>query len=303
MQKPILEALQVSHRFGKRIVLNDVSLELEPTGVTALLGRNGSGKSTLLGILSGVLRPWQGEVSIGGADSSANPSETKRLIGYLPQKVPLHQDLTVDEFLKYCGSIRGLSGRGLCEGIDDAKQRLGLVEEGGRRIGNLSGGYRQRVGLAQAIVHSPALVILDEPTNNLDPIQRIQMREVVTEIGRRCAVIVSTHDVFELDKLAYRAVVLRNGEISYDGAPHCHASEIVISVELLQETNPNFLVDLNGVLEVIHQGGNTYELHCANSGEIVTQLVEAGVRKGLLVRGTYEQRGSLLQCLRETEQT
>ncbi|MCP5151370.1 MAG: ABC transporter ATP-binding protein [Ectothiorhodospiraceae bacterium] len=210
------ELLRVSalrRRFGEREAVRDVSFAVRAGQVVGLLGPNGAGKTTTLQMVAGVLAPHGGSVSIAGADMLGEPGRAKRALGYLPEQPPLYPQLTVDEYLRHAAALRGVARVRRAAAVTTALARCGLESVATRVIGNLSKGFRQRVGIAQAIVHSPSVVVLDEPTVGLDPIQIVEIRALVRELGREHAVVLSTHILPEVQAACDRVLVLAAGRI------------------------------------------------------------------------------------------
>ena len=188
-----VEANDLTRIYGGREAVSDVSFTLSKGEVLGFLGPNGAGKSTTMKMLTGNLAPSKGSVKICGVDMMEHPKEAKALIGYLPETPPLYREFTVDEFLAIAARLHGVSGKHIKTAVQRAKERCGLTEMSKRLIENLSKGYQQRVGIAQAIIHNPMVVILDEPTVGLDPIQIRDIRALIKELGGEHSVILSTH--------------------------------------------------------------------------------------------------------------
>ena len=201
--------------YGKQAAVSDVSFTLHRGEVLGFLGPNGAGKSSTMNMLAGVLAPNAGRIRIDGQDLFEAPLAAKARIGYLPESPPLYPELTVDEYLNYCARLRGIPRRGCAARVERARERCGLSREGRRMIGNLSRGYRQRVGIAQAIVHEPALIILDEPTVGLDPIQIREIRALIAELGQDHGVILSTHILPEVQATCSRVQIMHRGRLVY----------------------------------------------------------------------------------------
>ncbi|MBF8269303.1 MAG: Multidrug ABC transporter ATP-binding protein [Gammaproteobacteria bacterium] len=207
---------RVTRRFGARCAVNAISFTVARGEVLGFLGPNGAGKSTTMNMLCGVMAMSSGSIRIAGHDIVDAPAQAKQYLGYLPEKPPLYPDLTVDEFLTYCARLRRVAKGHLAAAIADSKQRCGLGEVGQRLIGNLSKGYQQRVGIAQALIHKPAVVILDEPTAGLDPNQIVEIRNLIRELGRAQSVILSTHILPEVQGICDRVVILHAGDLVLD---------------------------------------------------------------------------------------
>jgi ABC-2 type transport system ATP-binding protein len=214
----LLDAVALQRSFHGRQVVEPLDLQLQAGEVLGLLGPNGAGKSTILRMLCGDLAPSGGSVAICGEDLQRRPRQAKARLGYLPERPPLLRDQTVDEYLTDAARLRGLNRRQSREGRDRVKQQCGLEEVGKRLIRKLSKGYQQRVGLAQAIIHDPAVVILDEPTDGLDPAQIRQVRELIRSQAEQRGVILSSHILSEIQATASRVAILRDGRLVYDGS-------------------------------------------------------------------------------------
>lgn len=214
---PLLNAVRLSRSFHGRQVVEPLDLQLAGGDILGLLGPNGAGKTTIMRMLCGDLAPSGGRIEIGGADLAQRPLEAKRRLGYLPEHPPLHRDQTVDEYLSDCASLRGLGRSARLAALPATKRRCGLESVGGRLIRKLSKGYQQRVGLAQAIIHDPQVVILDEPTDGLDPAQIRQVRELIRTLAERRGVILSSHILPEIQATCSRVVILQNGRTVYSG--------------------------------------------------------------------------------------
>ncbi len=213
-----VSANHLTRLYGGRAAVSDVSFTLNKGEVLGFLGPNGAGKSTTMKMLTGNLAPSDGKVEICGIDMIDNPKEAKALIGYLPETPPLYRELTVDEFLTVTARLHGISSKAIKSAVDRAKQRCGLTEMSKRLIENLSKGYQQRVGIAQAIIHNPMVVILDEPTVGLDPIQIRDIRTLVKELGKEHSVILSTHILPEVEIVCDRVQIIDKGKLVFNGS-------------------------------------------------------------------------------------
>lgn len=216
---PVLSLEDVSRNLAGRIVVRGLALQLHRGEVLGLLGVNGAGKSTTLRMIAGVLAPSAGSVRLDGEDLYEYPELARRRIGYLPEVPPLHAELTAQEFLAFCARLRGLARGAVAAAVDRAVERCELGEVRRRTIGALSKGFRQRVGLAQAIVHEPELIVLDEPASGLDPVQALKLRQLVRGLGEQHAVVLSTHVLPDVSACCDRVAILHRGELRYTGTP------------------------------------------------------------------------------------
>jgi ABC-2 type transport system ATP-binding protein len=213
--------LAVSHlnrSYGSRRAVHDVTFELRP-GITGLLGPNGAGKSSLLTCLAGIAGWDDGRVHIAGVDLARHPNEGRRRVGYMPERVAFPAEMRVEEYLRFVSTVKGIRRADRAAAIEPVLERAGLADVRGRVIGNLSKGYRQRVGLAQALLGEPPVVILDEPTAGLDPLSVLEIRDLLTEYARGRVVLVSTHHLPDARLMCDRVLVLSRGAVVYDGAP------------------------------------------------------------------------------------
>jgi ABC-2 type transport system ATP-binding protein len=201
--------------YGDYCAVDNISFELAAGDILGFLGPNGAGKSTTMQILSGNLAPTEGEIYINGIDLLDKPGAAKTALGYLPEVPPLYREMSVDEYLRYCAVLRRIKKADIKDAMALAKQRCGLADVGRRLIGNLSKGFQQRVGIAQAILHSPQVIILDEPTVGLDPIQIREIRELITELGKSHGIILSTHILPEVASVCNRVQIINEGRLVY----------------------------------------------------------------------------------------
>ncbi len=216
MQKEVLVHVEHLYRYyGHTCAVQDVSFELAKGEVLGFLGPNGAGKSSTMQIITGNLAPSAGSISVHGIDLLDSPKRAKTEIGYLPEQPPVYRELTVDEYLTYCARLHHVARGQRDRAVRTAKERCGLGDVGRRLIGNLSKGYRQRVGIAQAIIHTPAVVILDEPTVGLDPIQIREIRALVRELGEEHGIILSTHILPEVQATCSRVQIIHQGQLVF----------------------------------------------------------------------------------------
>jgi len=209
----LIEVNNLTRQFGEHCAVNNVSFSLDKGEVLGFLGPNGAGKSTTMKMICGNLTPTVGEIKINGYDMIEQPKLAKAELGFLPEIPPLYPDLTVDEFLTYCAKLHGLKKSAVKLAVERGKEKCGLTEMGKRLITNLSKGYQQRIGIAQAILHNPAVIILDEPTVGLDPIQRLEIRTLIRELGQQHSVILSTHILSEVQQSCSRVQIIHHGNL------------------------------------------------------------------------------------------
>ncbi len=250
--------------YGEQKALNEISFEVKPGDVLGFLGPNGAGKSTTMKILTCYIPQTSGKASVCGFDVVNHPIDVRKQIGYLPELNPLYTDMYVKEYLQFSAEVQGLgkeSNKRVAEMID----RVGLTLEYKKKIGQLSKGYKQRVGLAQAMLHNPKVLILDEPTSGLDPNQVGEMRNLIKEIGHDKTVLLSTHIMQEVEAMCNRVVIINKGKIvandKIENLQQKLVGEVFISVEFKNEINENLLKGLEGVLGV-KQKGKRYIVRC-----------------------------------------
>lgn len=209
-----LQIINLTKRFGDQTALNNINIDINTTEIIGLLGPNGAGKSTLMKSIVGALKIEEGQILFNGKDIQENQIEVKKKIGFLPENNPLYNDMYIREYLAFVADIHNVNN----DRIDEVIDLVGITPEKSKKISQLSKGYKQRVGLAQAILHSPDLLILDEPTNGLDPNQIIEIRNVIKEIGKEKTVILSTHIMQEVEALCSRVILIHQGNIIQDSS-------------------------------------------------------------------------------------
>ena len=207
----VIEAVNVCHCYGKQASISQLNLNIRRSEVVALLGANGAGKTTALRLLTGHLMPTRGRIFIHGIDLNRQPQKARQYLGYLPDAAPLYEDMQVDEYLTYCARIHGLSRLASQTRLRQVKEFCELQSCGRRLIKKLSTGYRQRIGIAQAIIHQPGVIIFDEPTNGLDPAQIQEVRGLIKHLRNHAAVLLSTHQLNEVEQICDRVHIIKNG--------------------------------------------------------------------------------------------
>ena len=214
----LISVNNLTRRYGNFCAVNNISFELAAGDILGFLGPNGAGKSSTMQMLTGNLAPTLGEISINGVDLLDNPKAAKASLGYLPENPPLYKEMTVTEYLQFCGRLHNFKKPALTSACDSAIERCGLGNVRRKLIGNLSKGYQQRVGIAQAILHSPAVIILDEPTVGLDPIQILEIRDLIKSLGQSQGIILCTHILPEVQAVCNRVQIINQGDIVYSAS-------------------------------------------------------------------------------------
>ena len=302
--KILINVEQLSRRYGHQLAVDHIDFELSQGEVLGFLGPNGAGKSTTMQMITGNLAPSEGQIQINGIDMLDRPKRAKADIGYLPEQPPVYRDLTVDEYLDYCARLHRVSKANRGEAISRAKRRCGLLEVNRRLIGNLSKGYQQRVGIAQAILHNPAVVILDEPTVGLDPNQIREIRELIRELGETHGIILSTHILPEVQATCSRVQIINEGRLVFSRSMQELEQQLASHVLVLETHEPlpdDILNNLPGVNQSERLGDSRARLHFDNdnpAGIIAAHLAkhELTLIELALDRQTLEQVFVELTC-------
>lgn len=279
----LVQVEQLTHRYGEIQAVDQVSFTLRRGEVLGFLGPNGAGKSTTMRMLAGVLTPHTGRIVIAGADLLDEPRRARQAIGYLPEQAPLYRELTVDEQLYYSAYLHGLSRAASRQAVAWVKARCGLENVSRRLLGNLSKGYQQRVGIAQAILHDPAVIILDEPTVGLDPIQIREIRALIRELGREHGVILSTHLLPEVQAICTHVQIMYAGRLVYASALADLERRQSDCLQIRLETPPptTVLSELPAVTQVEELGNGRFHLrHTDGGAELIQTLVAQACASG-----------------------
>ncbi len=280
MEEPILRIEHLSHRYNIQWAVRDISFEIPKRGIYGLLGSNGAGKSTTMNIISGVIKQTEGSVFIKGIDARKRPVDAKRHIGFLPQKPPLYGDLTVEEFLYYSARLRWVPANMLKSAVEDVLVRCGIAHFRKRLIKNLSGGYQQRVGIAQAIIHKPEIVIFDEPTNGLDPNQIMEVRHLIKDIAQERTIILSTHILTEVQATCDNIMMIEQGKLVFMGTVDEFDNYIAPNTIYLRMGNPPTVEELakvENVQGVEDLGDRKFRVRFENAQEAMDSIVKQSV--------------------------
>lgn len=284
----LIDAKHLIRHYGPLVAVADVSFTVSRGEVLGFLGPNGAGKSTAMQMITGNLAPSAGSIHICGMDLLDQPKLAKAQIGYLPEQPPLYREFTVDEFLNFCARINQIPKEKISPAVDQAKQRCGLGSVGRRLINNLSKGFQQRVGIAQAIIHSPAIVVLDEPTVGLDPIQIREIRALIRELGKDHAVILSTHILPEVQMTCDRVQIIDQGKLVFSDNidninQRMQSSSVVVGLKSPPEES--VLSSIEGVTSVETLADGRIRLHHEVDQDPATLIAERAVQESW---GLYE---------------
>jgi len=283
----IVRIEHLSHKYTKSWAIRDINMEISQTGIVGLLGTNGAGKSTTMNILCGALKQTEGNVYINGFDMGKQPEAAKKNIGFLPQVPPLYLDLTVDEYLVYCAGLRLMDSKNIRMAVAKVKDRCALAHYSKRVLKNLSGGYRQRVGIAQAIIHKPKLVVLDEPTNGLDPNQIVEIRKLIKEIAEEHAVIFSSHILSEVQLICKEIKMIASGKIVFSDTMEAFNNYIAPRSVLMHLENPPpaaELLKIPGITKVDFLTQKQVRAYFNGHSDIAEKIVTVSVNQGWLLR-------------------
>jgi ABC-2 type transport system ATP-binding protein len=292
----------LTHYYGERRAVEDLSFTIAANEVVGFLGLNGAGKSTTLKVLAGLIIPTAGTVTIHGTDLVSASAQFRSQIGYLPEDPPLYKEMTVSEFLLYVGQLKGRSAAEVVAELPKVLETCQLGHVQHRVIQELSHGYRKRVGIAQAIIHRPQLVILDEPISGLDPKQIVEMRQVVRALGKQCTVLISSHILAEISETCDRILVLNGGRIVAQGqeadlaaATHAAGSRVTLQVRGDRERLAGALRSVAGIdkWDAVEEPGGLLKVHVAMDADHRESLVAALVTAGVGVRRVVEDESEL----------
>jgi ABC-2 type transport system ATP-binding protein len=316
MDGPMISIEGLTKRYGATDALRGISFEVSKGQVVGFLGPNGAGKSTTMKILTGYVERTAGSVKVAGVSVPDDPVEARRHVGYLPENNPLYEDMMVEEYLGYIADMREVPADKRQHAINVAVERCGLGKVRGKDIGELSKGFRQRVGLAQAILHDPDLLILDEPTTGLDPNQVVEIRNLIRELGKEKTVILSTHVLPEVQHMCSRAVIISEGKIVADGAPDSLAAEGgTVDVVVAGRDGPIKFADvrdlfakLDGVERVAERNSSdanavAASLHTKGKVDVRRKLFDVVVENKLVLLGLEHKTMSLEETFRKLTTT
>jgi ABC-2 type transport system ATP-binding protein len=293
--------------YGAQKALDDISFEVSEGEIVGFLGPNGAGKSTTLKIATSYLPPTAGKVIVGGFNVVADPMAVKKITGYLPEHNPLYLDLYVHEYLAFTGKLYGVRGKRLKRRVEEMIEVCGLTREQNKKIESLSKGYRQRVGLAQALIHDPSVLILDEPTSGLDPNQLLEIRKLIKEASSNKTVIFSTHIMQEVEALCERVVVINKGVIvaneRLEDLLSLKGNQSTVFVEFESPVNTSELERVGGVSKLISLGGNRYRIYVQTGVDVRPEIFRFAADKHLSLIGLKQEENSLENIFRQLTET
>ena len=295
-----IEVKNLSKFYGQQAAVNDISFSIQKGEIVGFLGPNGAGKSTTMKILTGFIPATSGDVKICGLEVDVDSLETRKKIGYLPENNPLYLDMYVREYLEFVGKIYKVPN--LKARIDEMIQQVGLEVEQNKKIGMLSKGYRQRVGLAQAIIHDPEVLILDEPTTGLDPNQLVEIRELIKRIGKSKTVMLSTHIMQEVEAICDRVIIIKSGKIVANSTAaelQYEENKQVVYVEFEGELSKNALMNETGITTVESVGSNAWLVESDNAVDLRKLIAQFAQKNNLLVLTLRKEEKTLEEVFKE----
>jgi ABC-2 type transport system ATP-binding protein len=290
----------ITKLYGNQKALDDVSFEIHKGEIVGLLGPNGAGKSTIMKILTCYIPPSMGEASINGFDVQEQALEVQRLVGYLPETNPLYHDMYIREYLSFVAGIHKIENRS--KRISEMIEITGLGIESHKKIGALSKGFKQRVGLAQALLHNPQVLILDEPTSGLDPNQLVEIRNLIKEIGKQKTVILSTHIMQEVEAVCDRAIIINKGVIVADDKTQNltkqDAGTTTLIVEFDKVVNRNQLLKLANVKQARNANDNVWLIESKNQADIRPELMRWALNNDVAIQSLQMESKNLEDAFR-----
>ena len=297
-----IEVRNITKVFGEQKALDNVSFDINNGEIVGFLGPNGAGKSTLMKIITGYIPATEGEVLINGMNILENPIEIRKKLGYLPEQNPLYFDMYIVEYLEFVAGIYGIKNKKAR--IDEIVSLTGLEPEINKKIGTLSKGYKQRVGLAQAIIHDPEVLILDEPTSGPDPNQIIEIRNLIKNLGKEKTVILSTHIMQEVEAICDRILLIKKGVLlandKAEDFAHLNSDSIsTLLVELDGELSENDFAQIKGIRNVRKQSPTRFAIEFSKSNDIRKAVFNLAVQKGLAVLNMQEKEKSIEEVFAE----
>ena len=311
-----IEIKNIQKKYGSHVAVDDLSFSISTGEVVGFLGPNGAGKSTTMKILCGFLAPSAGEAFINGIHVLKSPTKAQKLIGYLPENAPVYTDMRIDDYLDYIGKIRHLGRNERAFAIDKVSRQCGITQRLGQKISELSKGFRQRVGLAQALLHDPPILILDEPTTGLDPNQIVEIRNLISAIGKKKTILLSTHILGEVQATCNRVVILHKGKKKDDGpvndvisraqqgfslTVHFKNDKVIIPGEIVKEKLTEQFASAQ--IQPLPCIKNEHKFRIQTSTDIRSKLFKYAVESGLIMLELSQSRTDLEEAFQMLTQT
>ncbi len=287
--------------YGEQKAIDNISFEVKPGEVLGFLGPNGAGKSTTMKILSGFIPQTEGKAFVCDFDVEKDSLNARRKVGYLPENNPLYTEMYVKEFLLFVTGLNGIKGKLRKSRMEEMLEVTGLKLEMNKKIGALSKGYRQRVGLAQALIHNPEVLILDEPTSGLDPNQLVEIRNLIRELGKEKTVILSTHIMQEVQALCHRVIIINKGKVvandTAENLQRTTSNEVVVKVSFKESVNEKLLMQIEGVKRAKNVGANNFELN--SDADIQEKVFRFAVENKLTILSLQQEKQNLEEVFRQ----
>ncbi len=301
----MISAKNIVKHYDELIAVDDVSFDIESGEIVGLLGHNGAGKTTVMKMMTGYLEPTSGSISIGGIDVTQDRIGVQRQIGYMPESAPLYREMLVQEYLIMMAELRGLRGQDKLTSVMDAVDATGLGPRLTQSIGTLSKGYRQRVGLAQAILHRPDVLVLDEPTNGLDPVQIVEIRELIRRLAKTTTVILSTHILSEIEAVCNRVIILIDGMLAADASLESLLTSAEVKLTVGAEVNgvAEKIGALQGIVRVTKEkvigDQETWRVLSADNTDPTSAIARLALDENWKLGGVAPETPSLEQVFRD----
>ncbi|VAX01516.1 Gliding motility-associated ABC transporter ATP-binding protein GldA [hydrothermal vent metagenome] len=299
---PLIQVQHLTRHYGNIAAVEKLEFELHKGEILGFLGPNGAGKSTTMNMITGNLAPSSGKITINGIDLLDKPKQAKAQIGYLPEQPPIYKDSTIDEYLTYCTKINRISKKHVTKAIQRTLEQCGLGQVRKRLIANLSKGFQQRIGIAQAIIHLPEIVVLDEPTVGLDPIQITEIRKLIRELGKEHGVLLSTHILPEVQMTCDRVQIINKGKLVFSDSIKNLTHKMDSSAVIIRCKNPpkiSELLSLKGVDQCSQINDQSFHIKHALNSDIAEVIIERAVNKGWRLFELRPEQKSLEQVFIE----
>lgn len=295
-----IEVQSLVKQYGEQKAVNNISFKVNKGEIVGFLGPNGAGKSTTMKILTGYLEQDGGTAKVCGIDVSREPLETKKKIGYLPEANPLYYDMYVREYLDFVADVHAVKNKK--DKIEEVIKTVGLTPERQKKIGQLSKGYKQRVGLAAALIHDPEVLILDEPTTGLDPNQIIEIREVIRSLGQQKTILFSSHILQEVEAICDRVIIINKGQLVADDTlsklQQMNKESHVVLVQFKENADPTWFASIADVSKIENSDSRTWKLETNNPDQVRKQLFELALQHNLNIVSLQSEEHSLEDVFR-----